>query len=82
MLGMVPYYYNVTFSETVQALDGAFAMGPIGSVVLLLDEPNTLDCLLRIKPLERQDRSDQQTCLWDSQCGSPLLSRFCTRTRK
>jgi hypothetical protein len=26
---------------------------------LLLDEPNTLDCLLWIKLLERQDRSDQ-----------------------
>lgn len=57
-------------------------MGQVGSIVLLLNEPNAVDCLLRIKLLERQDRGNQETCLLDGQCGSPLFSRFCTRTRK
>jgi len=73
---------TLLLSETVKALDGAFTMRAVSSVVLLLNEPNAPDGLLRIKPLERQDRGDQQTCLWDGQCGSPLFSRFCTRTRK
>jgi hypothetical protein len=76
------YHYNVTFSEAVKASDGRFAMRQISSVVLLLNEANTVDSLLRIESLERQDRGNQETCLLNGQCGSPFLSRFWTRTRK
>ena len=44
-------YYNVAFSEAVQAHDSAFAMEQIGSAVLL-NEPDTLDRLLQIKSLK------------------------------
>ena len=53
-----------------------FAMGQIGSMVLLLNEPDTFKRFLRIKSFEGQDRSNQQTGLGDSQCRSPLFSRF------
>ncbi len=57
-------------------------MRHISSMVLLLNEPNALDRLLRIKSLERQDRSNQQERLLNGQGRGPLFSRFCTRTRK
>jgi hypothetical protein len=51
-------------------------MGQVSSMVLLLNEPDTIKRLLRIKSFEGQDRSDQQARLWDSQRWSPLFSRF------
>jgi hypothetical protein len=63
-------------SKAMQALDGAFAVGQVGSMVLPLNEPDTLECLLCIKVLEGQDRSDQQARLGDSQRRSPFFSRF------
>jgi len=57
-------------------------MRQMGSMVLLLDEVDTPECLWRVKLPDGQYRSDQQACLRDGQCRSPLFSRFCTRTRK
>ena len=57
-------------------------MRQISSIVLLLNEANTVDSLLRIESLERQDRGNQEASLLNGQCGSPFFSRFWTRTRK
>jgi hypothetical protein len=57
-------------------------MGEIGSIVLVLDETNATQSLVRRQPLERQDRSDQEQCLPEGQGRGFFLSRSWVRTRK
>ena len=57
-------------------------MRQIGSMVLLLDDPNSLQGLARCEPFERQNRGHQQTRLPEGQCWSPPFSRFWQRTKK
>ncbi len=51
-------------------------MGQVSGMVLFLKEAHLSQSLLRCELFERQNGSDQQTRLPESQRGSPLFSRF------
>jgi len=47
------YYYNVTLSQAIQALQGAFAMRQVSSMDLLLKKAYSSQRLLRRQLFER-----------------------------
>jgi len=71
-----PSTTTLFLSEAIQSFQGASAVRQISGIALLLDESDSPQSLLRCEPSERQNRSDQQTRLPESQRRSPLLSRF------